>query len=490
MKDKKKFRIFIFSIIIFMCIMITKKVFQNDTFYTIKLGELVLNNGIDMLDHYSFHTLMYTYPHWLYDVFIFLIYKAFSYTGVYISTIILFIILMGLIYYTNTKMFKKEVIVGFITIVSILAMSNFVTARAQLVSYILFVLEFYFIEMFLKTGSKKYGIFLLLISLILCNIHVAVWPFYFILFLPFIAEYIIAKLFKKKSILFGRIDIEKNNNVKYLLLIMLLSTLTGLLTPIGDTPYTYLYNTMKGETTKEIFEHLPIVLYECKTVLVYIIIVNCLITFTKVKIKLSNLLLVVGLILLTLMHNRQQSMLYFVGILVVNKIICKLFNEEEMKDVLKLFTSKLVCTILVLMFIIIMIIGLRINKDNQFISKTFYPVEAVEYIKNNLDIQNIKLFNEYNFGSYLLFEGIPVFIDSRADVYDSAFNGWKNDIFMDYINISEKGENYRYKFEKYGITHILIYRNTILSRILNVDDDYKQLYIDSNFILYERLNVN
>ena len=354
----------------------------------------------------------------------------------------------------------------------------------------MFVLTIYCIESFLETKKKKYALGLLIIPTVIANIHAAVFPFYFILFLPYIGEYIISLLIKGNKEEAYKINIENNKNTKWLILIMFLAAFTGILTPIGDTPYTYLYNTMKGETTKEIFEHLPIVLYECKTVLVYIIIVNCLITFTKVKIKLSNLLLVVGLILLTLMHNRQQSMLYFVGILVVNKIICKLFNEEEMKDVLKLFTSKLVCTILVLMFIIIMIIGLRINKDNQFISKTFYPVEAVEYIKNNLDIQNIKLFNEYNFGSYLLFEGIPVFIDSRADVYDSAFNGWKNDIFMDYINISEKGENYRYKFEKYGITHILIYRNTILSRILNVDDDYKQLYIDSNFILYERLNVN
>ena len=55
--------------------MLLKKVLQNDTFYTIKIGELILNNGIDMMDHFSIHSnLAYTYPHWLYDVFIYLIY--------------------------------------------------------------------------------------------------------------------------------------------------------------------------------------------------------------------------------------------------------------------------------------------------------------------------------------------------------------------------------------------------------------------------------
>ena len=35
-----------------------------------------LDNGIDMMDHFSFHTnLAYTYPHWLYDVCTYLIYN-------------------------------------------------------------------------------------------------------------------------------------------------------------------------------------------------------------------------------------------------------------------------------------------------------------------------------------------------------------------------------------------------------------------------------
>ena len=43
---------------------------------------------------------------------------------------------------------------------------------------------------FLKNGKKKYLFGLMLLSLILCNIHVAVWPFYFILyFLLFLEQW-------------------------------------------------------------------------------------------------------------------------------------------------------------------------------------------------------------------------------------------------------------------------------------------------------------
>ena len=72
-KDKKTLNIAfnilaVFCIIIF-CIAIVPKSFQNDTFYTIKIGQLIRENGIDYLDHFSWHeNLPYMYPHWLYDL--------------------------------------------------------------------------------------------------------------------------------------------------------------------------------------------------------------------------------------------------------------------------------------------------------------------------------------------------------------------------------------------------------------------------------------
>ena len=60
------------------------KFFQNDTFYTIKIGKLILNNGIDMLDHFSIHNIPYTYPHWLFDLLIYVIFHFFGYAGIYV----------------------------------------------------------------------------------------------------------------------------------------------------------------------------------------------------------------------------------------------------------------------------------------------------------------------------------------------------------------------------------------------------------------------
>ena len=123
-------------------------------------------------------------------------------------------------------------------------------------------------------------------------------------------------------------------------------------------------------------------------------------------------------------------------------------------------------------------------------------MQASDYIINNIDLSSMRIYNEYNYGSYLLFRGIPVFVDSRADLYTPQFNGVKQedgeyegrDIFSDYINTSNIGTYYEDKFEKYDITHVLIRKNSKLNMFISRDDNYVELYSDNNFVFYQRLS--
>lgn len=549
MKEEKvlniKFIIMAIICIALFVIAIVPKELQNDTFYTIKLGELILENGIDMQEHFAWHEgLPYTYPHWLYDVMIYLIFAVGSFNGIYASTIILGIALGITIYLTNAKLTSNTVIPFFTTILILYMGKDFITARAQLITFILFVLTIYYIERFLETNKLRYAIGLIIVPILIANIHAAVFPFYFVLYLPYIGEYIISLIIKKGDILTKlflksdeleikklekkeslnekeikklellktrveknklrlkekenlekepyKIIVKHNKTTIKLIGIMILAAFTGFVTPIGDTPYTYLLHTMQGNTTQNISEHLPIILYNSKYIFGYIIVAIGLISFTKEKIRLSDLFLIGGLIFLTIMSRRQSSMLLFVGVLVINKLVCQLiemYDKDGVNEILKYFTSILGRIIIYSVFAIFMVVSIKQNKDIEIVNKNSYPVEAVEFIKNNLDVENIRLYNEYNFGSYLLFQDIPVFIDSRADVYDPKFNGWEDDIFRDFINIDDVNLDYEEKFEHYGVTHLLIYNSTTLNKVLKLDDNYKKLYKDDNFIIYERLSA-
>lgn len=75
-QTKIKFNVLAIICIILFSFALAPKTLQNDTFYTIKVGEHIMENGIDRQDPFSWSDIKYTYPHWLYDVGIYLTYKA------------------------------------------------------------------------------------------------------------------------------------------------------------------------------------------------------------------------------------------------------------------------------------------------------------------------------------------------------------------------------------------------------------------------------
>lgn len=494
-KKAKKFSIIFLILSFIFALGLVKKSFQNDTFYTIKIGELIINHGIDMLDHFSFHnTLAYTYPHWLYDSFIYLVYKIGGYTSIYISTILLFYILITIVYKTNLTLCKNLFTATFATFICELAIASFITARAQLVSFILFVLVIYFIEMFLKKKKKKYLFGLLLVSLILCNIHVAVWPFYFILYLPYFAEYLTAIILNKikkdnkiTKFIKNKFIIEKNDGIKVLFIIFILSILTGLLTPIGNTPYTYIIKTMQGNSTSYINEHQMLSWAESPFTIIIAIETLFLVAISKTKIR--DFFMISGLILMSIISIRHLSFLALIGTICFARVFTLFLNNYNIPMEEKFIN--IVSNKKVLIPLIVIIVSLstylftnQLKKD--YIDKTLYPVDATTYIKKNIDTTNMRLFNDYNFGSYLLLNDIKVFIDSRADLYTKPFSSYKYDIFDDYTYVVNQ---YNQTFDFYNITHILIYKeNNNLYNILSKDNNYKSLYEDKYFILYERLN--
>ena len=496
-KDNKKTFKYLFILwMMILCIGLVKRSLQNDTFYTIKIGKLILDNGIDMLDHFSFHQgLAYTYPHWLYDVFIYLIFHLFNYRGIYISSIVLFMILLLIVFKINIKNTNNYIVSAFCTFLCSLAIGGFVTARAQLVSFILFALEIYFIESLLKSGNKKNLIGLLIISLLICNTHVAVWPFYFIIILTYIVEYIITIICKKikfkkenKFIKFiqTRIVLEDNKNIKYLFIVILLSLLTGLMTPIGTTPYTYFLKTAAGNSQSYIQEHQMLTWIDSPFTI--IITFEALFFALLSKIKLRDLFLILGTSLMSVLSIRHIALLALIGTICFARtfdtfLICFDFHPND--KLYKFLNKKIV---IIISFIVVtafttFIVNYRQLKE-PYVDKKLYPVDAVKYIKENINIDDMRIFNEYNFGSYLLLNDIPVFIDSRADLYTKQFSGLDYDILDDWKNIVA---NYQEKFTFYNITHVLISKkDNPLYYLFEKDRNFTNLYEDKYFILYER----
>ena len=81
---------------------------------------------------------------------------------------------------------------------------------------------------------------------------------------------------------------------------------------------------------------------------------------------------------------------------------------------------------------------------------------------------------------------IPVFIDSRLDVYCSEFND--TDIFYDFVQTHYGYKHYSETFDKYDFTHILLKHDDIPNQYIKEDKNYKKIHEDKEFVLYEKLN--
>ena len=546
-KSSTRFTVLAIILIAIFCVALTPVTFQNDTYYTIKIGEHITQYGIDMQDPFSWHQdLAYTYPHWLYDLLTYLIYSAFGMNGIYITTCILSIILGITLYLTNNKLVKNQIFSFAITIGAMYLIRGYIAARAQLVTFILLVLTVYFIERFLETKKKRYALALIVIPILIANLHSAVFPFYFILYLPYIAEYIIAVLgetviYRKVKIAKMKLEIKllsrkntnaekieklkdelkqiqekvdkikikrtkelqnpykiklvKNNNVKWLILIIVICAFTGFLTPIGDTPYTYLEKTMQGNTTQNINEHLPMTLANDTEVVCTLIIFLSILIFTKAKIRLSDLFMLGGLCYLMLMTKRQVTMFVLICSFILNRLIVELVDNYTKEDLKKLTDNLVKLPVIIIVIAVMLGFSYHMGKDkigNEIVDESAYPVQACDYILENIDLGKAKFYNEYNYVSYMLFRGIPVFIDSRADLYAPEFSGKDDDIFSDFINTSNIGTFYEDTFDKYGITHVITYKNSKMNMIITKTHDpkLKQLYSDKYFVIYERVNDN
>ena len=292
-------------------------------------------------------------------------------TGIYLSTVILSALLGIALYITNTKVNKKPLFSFVFTIGIMFLMGDFIAARAQLVTFILFILEILFVECFLETKKKRYILGLMLIALLIANMHAAVFYFFFILLMPYIAEYLIivlrnsnfvyryrifslksrigmlskkagkedkiAKLQQKlteteeKSVKYKenlkkreekpyRVKLIKRSAAKWLILVCILCLLMGILTPLGDEPYTHILKLMSGTTTDNISEHQPLIFANHTGAAITAVLLVIILVFTDTKISLKDLFMIGGLLILTITSKRQFSMLITIGRNIVHNI--------------------------------------------------------------------------------------------------------------------------------------------------------------------------
>lgn len=106
------------------------------------------------------------------------------------------------------------------------------------------------------------------------------------------------------------------------------------------------------------------------------------------------------------------------------------------------------------------------------------PRDAVERLK---ELKASRILNDYYFCGYLIFEGIPTFIDSRAELYGSAF------LTRYYLAVSlHDVPDFVRLLDEYKIDATLLAPSTRAAGLLDRLPDWERAYADEVAVVHIR----
>ena len=458
-----KFNYFILFIIPILFFVTENFTIDNDFWFTIAEGKYVLQNGFPHTVPFTiYNNLDFIYQSWGTGVIFYLINKYFGLYGMLFFVIIILTIITY--FYHKLCMLvsnNNKILSTIVTIVTMsLLASTFITTRPQIFTYLNLVLVLYIMELYSKTNNKKYLLFLPLISLIQINIHGMFFFMSFIFMLPYLVN---AFPFNFKSN-------QKKYDLKPIIFIMIVMFFTGLINPYGIKNILYVFTSYGQKILNEtIIELVPLSfssLYD--KFIIFVIFLAYFLYFKCKNIPIRYYLLLFGTTYLAFDCSRSIA-LFMLGSLFP---LSYLYKDKILNIDIEMFIPIKIKRFIMILFLIILI-------SYSFIPKNFYPKskEAIDYLAKNYNTENMRLYINFNDGSYAVYKEIKVNIDPRAEVYLKK-NNHKSDIYKEYNSLSSNEISYKKYLDKYKFTHLLVGKD---------DSLYKKLREDSyNYILIKK----
>lgn len=454
--------LFVFLVIIFI-IGINCFEIDNDFWFIINTGKYILNNGIPTIEPFTIHANMdFVVQQWLTDIIFHIIYKYFNVYGMFFILVLINCIIVYLVYKLSLLISNGKVKLSFLVTIIFDCFFGvmYLRTRPQIFDTLFLILEIYLLELYVKTGKKRYLIGLPIISLLMINLHSSIWLMLFVLLLPYFAERI--KYFSKEKY-----------RIKPLIIIAIVMFICGIINPYGIKAITYLFNSYGIDTINNLVgEMQPLTITNGLAVFVYIALVGYSFYYNKSKNKTRYFFLTIGTLYLAFRHYRGILFFIICTIPALSHNFKELFKEKEKQETL--YNSKPVNIIIIITFILCLGINyynVLSNDLKQENNSEYY--EIGQYLINNAEKDSI-IYTSYNEGGYLEYLGYRCYLDARAEVFLKANNN-KEDILDEYFDLQVREINHNDFLEKYDFDYLVTSENDILYYELE-DSNYEIVF--------------
>jgi hypothetical protein len=452
-----------------------------DLWWHLKAGEYIVSHGIPAVDIFSYTVLgkSWTTHEWLSEVLLWICYSTGKLPLVMGFFAILAVVIFSLVY---SRCAGKPFLAALLTILACSACSFLWGPRPQFFNTLMLALLLLILEKVRnQEGSRKILYIFPLLFIVWANLHSG-----FVLGILVLGIYWIGDQFQSKWT--GQATgIFSSNASKHLLIIMFLSAACAAVNPHGFNLFIYPFHTLMSQPMQNNLmdwqspnfhfpELWPFLVFLVTTFLSFMVRRNSLPNF-------SETLLFLGFFVASMVSVRHIP--FFV--IAATPLAAQNFTSAQGSAKIfleRVFISKKLFAQTAGVFLFFLVIGLFVSdikyKIDHYPDQEIrdYPSRAVDFLEKK-DLTQKRIFNHYTWGGYLIWRGIPVFVDGRADVYGNEF-------LERYFQACKDPRVLDALLDEYKIDLILIppYGPNVIS--LSQSPSWKEVFHDGFSVLYAR----
>ena len=482
-------------------ISITKINGEDDLYWHMETGKYIIDNKVvPSADVFSFATYGEEWIpfEWIWDVMAFLIYSSAGFTGLYILTVIILLLIFYLLFSVLKKFELNTTLSVLFLFILALGIKYRIGLKPHMFTYLFFVLTLYLIINYKYFGSNRKSLFLIpVIFLFWANIHMGVLSGLLIVFIYILSE-TFAYSGKSKKI----IKPDKKS-LYFLYFILLLAVIAMLVNPHFIQTYIYSVEHTRMKLIDEIYEwRSPFdSLYFGKLfIFIYIFFLIAIVYVIKFSFRKKDYFPAL-LCIIFAVYSLQAVRFTTDFLLITSVFVILAINDSFRNRFITYFEkSKKVTVSLTLLLIVLFIlltpsnttfriIGFNSDFGTGLYEETF-PVKIFDFMKQTgITETGERPFQTFEYGGYFLynFPGKKHFIDSR-NLNDS--------IYFNFRKIITKSKDFTYLLKKYDFDYFIIFypllsndpqfmNNTIVS-YLSTNPEWKLIYIDNKSFLFVR----
>ncbi len=547
MKIKQLENNIIFYACMFAGLLLLSSSLDNDCWFLLNHGRYVMEHGIPHIEPFTIHeNFSFVMQQWLTSIIFWKSYQCFGADGLMLLLYPIAALNIYAIYslFLSVSDGKRDTAMVLAGMAGIIICFLFIRTRPQIFSTLIFVLELIGLEFMRKNGNKKYLLLFPVLSVLLINLHAAMWPMMLVFLLPFFFDHLDRYDVK------GYFIKDRKLNLYYLTVISLSIVLAGFINPYGLDAMTYVFRSygydmisnivveMKPTTVRsgigmaaQMLFFLVIAIYvRHKLAIRHWLITLGTMVMAMSSIRSLYLFFTVGIYPLAYLYQdwqgfswdkrssrdlrlRKLLILLIIGVFVWTVIkkwayVCTTFDSlgtifvsvafisltvffaaewkygrlHLVKDVF--LRCGYVSTIFVVCFFILLSIGNKMSDAKELPNSA----KAVDYLLDHEQRENVRLWTSYNEGPYPEFRGLRCFIDARAEVFLLS-NNKQRDVFYEYYSLETGRTDYRTFLSWYDFNYILVSQNDIMYTYLQSDENYElvlcyQTKDEQDFCLY------